>query len=160
MKSNYDKFPEVSIKGHACYSGWDAIINEINKAVTSHGKEKIIIAIECYHGVFVKEIIKNLKEEMQSSLLINAVSAMKDEVIIAEMVQPFVTDDPVFGYIAPLELENYFDGQKIADLQQQIAPVDKGIVVVIGAGATLICKETSLIVYADMPRWEIQLRFR
>ena len=33
MKSNYDKFPEVSIKGHTCYSGWDAVIDEINNAI-------------------------------------------------------------------------------------------------------------------------------
>jgi hypothetical protein len=160
MKSNYDKFPEVSIKGHACYSGWDAVINEINKAIKTPSKEKIIIAVECYHGVFVKEIIKYLKEELQPALLINAALAMKDEAVIADMVQPFVTDDPVFGYITPLKLENYFDEQKIYGLQQQIDSVDKGIVIVIGTGATLVCKEASLIVYADMPRWEIQLRFR
>lgn len=160
MKSNYDKFPEVSIKGHTCYSGWDAVIDEINKSIKKNQQEKIVVAVECYHGVFVKEIIKHLKEEMQPALVINAASAMKDETLIAEMVQPFVTDDPVFGYITPLELENYFDEQKIADLQKKIADVDKGIVVVIGAGATLVCKESLLIVYADMPRWEIQLRFR
>jgi mannose-6-phosphate isomerase class I len=160
MKSNYDKFPEVSIKGHTCYSGWDAVIDEINKAIKTSDKEKIVIAVECYHGVFVKEVIKHLKDELQPALLLNAASAMKDEKGIAEMVQPFVTDDPVFGYITPLELESYFDEQKISELQKQIAFVNKGVVVVIGIGSTLICKEASLIVYADMPRWEIQLRFR
>ncbi|CAN5560728.1 class I mannose-6-phosphate isomerase [soil metagenome] len=160
MKSNFDKFPEVSIKGHTCYSGWDAVIEEINKSIKTHTKEKVIVAVECYHGVFVKEIIKHIKEDIQPVLLINVVSAMKDETIITEMVQPFVTDDPVFGYITSLQLENYFDQTKIAALQNQIEELDKGVVIIIGAGATLICTKPSVIVYADMPRWEIQLRFR
>jgi len=160
MKSNFDKFPEVSIKGHTCYSGWDAVIDEINRSIPNSGKENIVVAVECYHGVFVKEIIKHLKDELRPALLINAASAMKDENVIAEMVQPFVTDDPVFGYITSLELENYFDQTKIAGLQKQINEVNKGIVVVIGAGAALLYEKPSLIIYTDMPRWEIQLRFR
>lgn len=160
MKSNFDKFPEVSVQGHSCYSGWDNVIIEINKAIKKNNAPKVIVAVECYHGVFVKEIIKHLNEELQPSLLVSTASAMKDETAIAAMVQPYVTDDPVFGYITSLELENYFDETKVTQLQKQINDVSRGVVIVIGAGATLVYSNPSLIVYADMPRWEIQLRFR
>lgn len=157
MKSNFDKFPEVTIKGHSCYSGWDNVIDEINKAIQK--KKKIVVAIECYHGVFVKEIVKHVSEELKPTLLIKSAAAMKDENVIAEMVEKFVTDDPVFGYITSLELQDYFDDTKIAQLQKQVNEVTDGVVIVIGAGATLVA-DASIIVYADMPRWEIQLRFR
>ncbi len=159
MKSNFDKFPEVKIKGHTCYSGWDIVIDEIRNSIKEFKQEKIIVAIECYHGVFVKEIIKHIKV-LQPALLINAASAMKEESAIAEMVQPYVTDDPVFGFITSLGLGAYFDEVKINALQKQVNDIKEGIVIVMGAGATLVCKEPSLIIYADMPRWEIQLRFR
>ena len=149
----------MNIKGQTCYSGWDACIDEINKAIKESKQEKIIVAIECYHGVFVKEIIKHIKV-LQPALLINAASAMKDESTIAEMVQPYVTDDPVFGFITSLELQDYFDKTKIVALQKQVNDIVEGIVIVMGAGATLVCKDAYLIIYADMPRWEIQLRFR
>lgn len=160
MKSNFDKFPEVKIDGHVCYSGWDAVINEIRCAITTNKSKKIILAIECYHGVFVKEILRHIEKEMQPALLINAASAMKDESVIAQMVQPFVTDDPVFGFISTLELNNYFDQEKIAGVHKSINEIEKGVVIVIGAGAMLVCENPYLVIYADMPRWEIQLRFR
>lgn len=160
MKSNFDKFPEVKIDGHVCYSGWDAVIDEIRNAISSGKSGKVVLAIECYHGVFVKEIIRQLKEEIQPVLLISTASAMKEEKEITEMVQRFVTDDPVFGFITSLELDNYFDNDKIADARKSISETNAGIVVVIGTGAMLVCEDPYLVIYADMPRWEIQLRFR
>lgn len=160
MKSNFDKFPDVSVRRHQCYAGWEAVAAQIKAAVEKCNDEKIVVAIECYHGVYKKEIITHLKEELQPVLVIESSSAMHDEEIIAAMVQPFVTDDPVFGYITSLDLDKYFDDAKIVDLQKQINAAEKGIVIVIGTGATLVYNHPSVIVYADMPRWEIQLRFR
>lgn len=160
MKSNFDKFPEVAVNGHTCYSGWDNVIIAIQKAVKQTGKEKVVVAIECYHGVFSKEIIKHIKEELQPSLLLQANTAMKTESDIAAMVQPFVTDDPVFGYITSLELQDYFAVDKTEALRKEIQEAEKGIIVITGAGATIVETAPDVLIYADMPRWEIQLRFR
>jgi mannose-6-phosphate isomerase class I len=45
-------------------------------------------------------------------------------------------------------------------LQDEIGAVESGIVVIVGTGASLIASAPDLLIYADMPRWEIQLRFR
>ena len=160
MKSNYDKFPEVAVHGHHCYAGWDAVTDQVKAAVANCTGQRIVVAFECYHGVYKKEIIAHIKEELKPVLIIDALTAMQDEAAIANMVQPFVTDDPVFGFITSLELDNYFDAEKTEALKNEINTIEKGIVVIVGTGAALIQEQPDIIVYADMPRWEIQLRFR
>ena len=153
MNSNFNKFPVIRIPSHQCITGWENICREIikNKPTT--------IAIECYPGVFIKEIMTAVQELLNPGVIIDTSEAMKPEDDIAAMVQKYVTDDPVFGYITPLELEDYFDSSKVLELQQKIDTV-KNCTVVIGPGATLLAPQSDLSIYADMPRWEIQMRFR
>ncbi len=153
MNSNFNKFPVIRILSHQCITGWENICREIikNKPTT--------IAIECYPGVFIKEIMTAVQELLNPGVIIDTSEAMKPEDDIAAMVQKYVTDDPVFGYITPLELEDYFDSSKVLELQQKIDTV-KNCTVVIGPGATLLAPQSDLSIYADMPRWEIQMRFR
>jgi len=153
MKSNFNKFPVIKIQNHTCVTGWEDIFRELKKNTPK------IITIECYPGVFLKEIISSVKEFLNPGLIIDTSEAMKPEKDIAAMVQEYVTDDPVFGYMTPLELEDYFDASKVLEIQQKIDE-NKDCTVVIGPGATLITSQPDLIIYADMPRWEIQMRFR
>lgn len=153
MKSNFNKYPIIDIPGHSCIVGWNSITEEFKK--TPPG----VIAIECYPGVFLEEVITSIHALLNPDLIINTSEAMKPEQEIAAMVQPFVTDDPVFGYITPLELEDYFDPKKMSALQKMAAS-NKGYTVIIGPGATLLAQQPDLSVYADMPRWEIQVRYR
>lgn len=157
-KSNFDKFPEVKVEGHSCMEGWQDVATELLKHVSNGSKTTI--AIECYHGVYIDAIVSHLQTQIPDAVLIDAASAMKTTDQVDELVYPFVTDDPVFGYIAPLELNNFFDANKVAGLQQELNDVKEGIVIVYGHGASLIATSANALVYADMPRWEIQLRFR
>ncbi len=158
-KSNFDKFPTIKIERHTCIEGWkniaDKLLNIINQKA-----EKTIITIECYHGVYTTELVEELQKHIPSAKLFDASTAMRTTEEIEKMVYPFVTDDPVFGYMAPMDLSDFFDPKKIARLQNEVHRVDKGICLVYGIGATLISPMPDLLVYADMPRWEIQLRFR
>lgn len=153
MKSNFNKFPVIKIQNHTCITGWNNITEEIKK--NTHR----LITIECYPGVFIQEIITSVQKLLHPELIIDTSEAMKPEDEIAEMVQQYVTDDPVFGYITPLELEDYFDPLKIAAFQQQTEST-QGCTVIVGPGATLLAPQPDLSLYADMPRWEIQMRFR
>lgn len=153
MKSNFNKFPIIQIKNHTCITGWEDILKELNTNTPE------TIAIECYPGVFINEVIAAVQEFLQPKLIINTIEVMKTENEISAMVQKYVTDDPVFGYISPLELEEYFDPSKITALHQKLNEIH-GCKVIIGPGATLVSENPSAILYADMPRWEIQKRFR
>lgn len=160
MKSNFDKFPVVKIKGYECLAGWDDIILALMKAITEKKSQKIVVAVECYHGVDEEEIREVLQHAILNAELIHAAIAFKPSAVIEKMVYPFVTDDPVFGYITPLNIEDFFDAGAVQFLQQKIAGNNKEITIVYGTGASLIAANADILIYADMPRWEIQLRFR
>src|SRR5262245_17414435 len=101
-------------------------------------KKKTVIVVECYHGVYLNEITSSLQQNFCEAKLIHATKAMSCTEEIDQLVYPFVTDDPVFGYIAPLELKDFFDQQKIKSVQKEIGAIENGIVFVYGQGASLI----------------------
>ncbi|MEJ7585981.1 MAG: hypothetical protein WKI04_00315 [Ferruginibacter sp.] len=159
-KSNYDKFPAIKVNGHTGIAGWKNIIDCLQSDTDKSGREKTVLVIESYHGVYLNEVTAHFGKECPDAILIDASAALKSVKDVDQMVYPFVTDDPVFGYMAPLGLIDFFDVGKIAALQKKANQVQKGLVVVYGTGASLITPAPHLLVYADMPRWEIQLRFR
>ncbi len=53
----------------------------------------------------------------------------------------------------------FFDPAALARLQQQVAEIPRGLVVVMGSGASLVARG-DVRVYADLARWEIQQRLR
>jgi mannose-6-phosphate isomerase class I len=159
-KSNFDKFPDIRVLGHECIAGWKRIADCIQSEIDKIHHEKIVVAIECYHGVYINEIATHLANHFPAAILIDAATAMRSISDIGKMVYPFVTDDPVFGYIAPLNLIDFFDITTIPAMQKKINAVEKDMVIVYGPGASLIALSPDIMVYADMPRWEIQLRFR
>jgi mannose-6-phosphate isomerase class I len=59
-------------------------------------------------------------------------------------------------------LDEYFDPNKIAESRRQIAGISEGLLLIIGVGAAFIPPpgERFLLLYFDMERWEIQLRYR
>lgn len=158
--SNFDKFPEVKIAGHTGWNGWKEIAAELLKKAEGLQKKKCIVALDCYHGVLVNEVVENLQQFIPGVKCVYAADALLDKNSVSEMVYPYVTDDPVFGYITPLSLNDFFDDGKIEKLKSAIAEIKEGLVFICGTGASLIAPDADVLVYADMPRWEIQLRFR
>jgi hypothetical protein len=92
-KSNFDKFPEVKIDGHNCARDWDNINQIILSQINSWNKEKAVIVIDCYHGVYTDEIISNVKKIVGSGRVFNSNAALLSEEEINSMVYPYVTDD-------------------------------------------------------------------
>ncbi len=159
-KSNFNKFPNVKVSGHTCTTGWKSIADQLQSEIDKMGHSKKVLIVECYHGVYVNEIATNLENNFPSAILIDAASAMQSMDEINKLVYPFVTDDPVFGYMAPLYLTDFFDNNKVYTLQKEVNAVANGIVIIYGQGASLLTFSPNLLIYADMPRREIQLRFR
>jgi mannose-6-phosphate isomerase class I len=159
-KSNFDKFPAIKMDGYICTEGWKDIAGKWQENWNRQLDEKIVIAIECYPGVYTHEIAEQLLQHIPGATLFDASAAMKTSDEIEKIVYPFVTDDPVFGYMAPLNLADFFNAKKVASMQEKLGAVKEGTCIVVGIGASLISPKPNLILYADMPRWEIQLRFR
>jgi hypothetical protein len=76
------------------------------------------------------------------------------------LVAPYLGgDDPIFGYLSRLTLDNFLSPEKVASLRARIAQRG-GPVVVIGTGAALLEPQPDIFVYADLARWEAQQRQR
>jgi len=159
--SGFQKFPYIEIKTDSkVYAGWEEIIAKIESHTSKINKKKKVIVIECYQGVFVDEIIREFSNRLKPELLVIAESLYWDENKIKEMVHPDITDDRIFGYLTRLQIDAYLDNTKINQARGDISSVKSGIVLIVGTGAALVPTEYDSLIYADMARWEIQLRMR
>lgn len=151
-KPNYDKYPATVIDGNIL-QGW----SEIRDILASKLSEKTVLAVDCYTGVYEKELIDELSLlQPEEIILVNEL--YKDEKVIAEMTERFMTDDVLFGYVTNLCLADYFDSKKLVAAQKKISESNKPVIV-LGTGAHIVAPE-AMLVYVDMARWEIQQRFR
>jgi mannose-6-phosphate isomerase class I len=162
MSSNFEKCPfiRVSEKSSDCVVGWKDIGNNLNRSVRAIGKSRIVVVMDCYHGVSHEEIENALKSELSHSAFFKSTDAFQSVEEVSKMVYPDVTDDRVFGFMTRLTLENFFDEKKLAELRKQIDSIKEGVIVVYGEGAAYVAQQSDLLVYFDMARWEIQLRMR
>ena len=163
MKSNYDKFPAVEVTGHvgAACRGWEAVAHELRAAIATRRSPggQVVVAIECYTGLHEAEVAGELRRVLAPDLWLETRAAFKTPAEIDRLVAPFLGgDDPLFGYYTNLTRADFLDAQKAAALRSQ-SEAASGVVVVFGTAALLCCKP-DLVIYADMPRWEGQLRQR
>ena len=149
---NFDKYPEKAVAGFDAWEGWRAIRGEILAASGSKG----VIVAECYPGVDQQEVAGELAKLGGVMFHAEACAYSKEEYQLR--IQPFVTEDRVFGVMNTLQLEDIYLPEKIETMRRRVEAVD-GLAVVYGVGASLVAP-TGLLLYFDMPRWEIQCRFR
>ncbi len=156
---NYDKFPEVKVQGFddAACQGWASIARRLREAVGESGRR--VLVIDSYHGVDLAQIKGWLTESFGALHLVEVEQARLPEPQIFAMLERFITEDRVFGVLAPHKLSEFFDPAKLAALQAEVAAVQEGLIVVLGGGASLVC-QGDVRVYADLARWEIQQRLR
>lgn len=164
--ANYDKTPAVPVPAehaHACSSGWDAIAASLRETLA--GRADAVIAVECYPGVHDDDVRAKLVRRLAPACVIDSKDAFKTPAAVDALVAPFLGgDDPVFGYLnQTLNLADFLDPEKTSALAHLIARRREdasGLVLVVGPGASLLAPDVDLLVYADMPRWEGQLRQR
>lgn len=157
-KSNYDKQPATLVEGNI-WQGWDAIRQEINnRSTVAAGKARCVIVVECYQGVHHEELWSELKAlNVDHAFNTSAIFKTVDEV--KQMTYPYITDDRLFGFRANFSMADFLDAQKLQNLRNELAGLS-GVVLVYGHGAAVVAPDADLLIYADMPRWEIQMRSR
>lgn len=161
FQSNYDLFPQIHVatdeKAYAL-AGWEAIGRELRGAVQARDADKTVLCVDCYHGVWEEEILAKLRELLRPDAVFCAADAAISREKALDMLRCHITDDRVFGVLSHHRLADFFEPQKEKALRRAIAQA-QGFVLVFGVGAAHLC-QPDILVYADMARWEIQLRFR
>lgn len=157
--TTYDRFPTVTVKGYddSAWQGWEAIAKTVN-AKTQQQKRTVLV-IDCYPGVRLSELEDSLLPRLSPALTINAERARQDEHALHDMLARNLTDDRVFGVLSCHQLDEFIDSSRLAALQEQVRQCSSGLVIIYGPGAALV-HPGDVLVYADLPRWEIQQRMR
>lgn len=150
-KSNYDKKPATKIAGNI-WQGSDAIVSAL---APLRDAKKGVWVVECYQGVHHDEL-KALFGALAPDRFIDTADLMRDPADIAAMTHTYLTDDRLFGRRNTLDFTDFFDAAKVAALD--INPGE--FTIIYGHGAATIAPDAALTIYADMPRWEIQMRSR
>ena len=142
-KSNYDKFPLVQIsEKEAIISGWEEIISKIKE------EQPKTIVIECYHGVSLKLLISKLKLYFVDATVLSMTRGFKDEASMEQYLRPFLTNDRIFGRMSDLTLDAYFKDCELDKMKREWCKI-RGVKIAIGVGASLLCEDSDLFIYAD-----------
>ncbi len=156
--TNYDKCPILRLSDDAsgCRSLWPAIVEELRLRIPA--QQRFVLVAECYPGTDTEEIRAGL-EGLNADAVFFAGDALQTEAAIADLLAPWLGDDPVFGRMKAWELEAFFDQRKTEHLRDAIAAA-QGVVVIYGPGAALLAQQWDLLLFCDVTRWEIQQRQR
>ena len=152
FKSQYNKFPHTKVENHKVVRGYNEIANNLNNLLKEHN----VLAFEFYPGVNNEEVKNELINKLEVDFVINVEDYALPIEKINSMIQRNLTDDRVFGVMSHYVVEDFYDMDKINELNNSIDRNKK--VLVYGFGASLISNDA--LVYFDMARWEIQLRYR
>lgn len=173
---NYDIRPEIQIKGRCrTWEGYADIAQAIREkldqraqtATAQRGKttgtlqkerRRRVVAVECYPGTDLEE----LNRELFPLLAPTKVLQVDDYADSAEQVQArirdVITQDRVFGVMSHYVIGDFFTEEGIAAGKKKLEQAE-GLIIVYGFGTDLIV-QPDVLVYADLTRWEIQLRYR
>ena len=159
-RSNYDKLPTIHVSKDesACQLGWPAIAQQLSSQLAD--SDRRVIVEECYPGVDTDEIRAGLHEFAGRDLTtIFAERALKSTSEIADLLAPWLGDDPVFGKMRTWELTRSSIPQRLRSCEPK-SQTARGVVLVYGTGAAFVAEHWDLLLYCDVTRWEIQQRQR
>lgn len=156
FKSEYNKYPENCIAGfdREAYQGWD----EIRQALSDAMCDKNVLTVDCYPGVSDEEILPQLRQAWNPELLIETEDLFYESETLTRLMEFHLTDDRVRGIMYYGTILDFVDPVKLENARSNVAKA-QGRVLIYGFGASLVAKG-DVLVYADMARWEIQMRYR
>ncbi|MGI4883916.1 MAG: class I mannose-6-phosphate isomerase [Janthinobacterium lividum] len=163
---NYDKFPFVPVAAaaDACQTGWAAITGALRAALLAAPAaapgQPVVLAVECYPGTDLGQLQRELAQALQPAQCLVADHLYYPAADIDALVAGPLTDDPVFGQLNGLAINDFIDPRRLRAAQATLAAAAGELVLVVGTGATLVCPAPAVLVYADLARWEIQQRQR
>ena len=166
-KSNYDLAPRVRVPdpGARVWKGAAALDELLAAARTAAPAQRTgpaVVVIDCYPGVDVAALVTAIGESAPHAAILDIEAAAGlDSGELAALLADELTDDRVFGRRTLRALDSFYDAGRLADVRRTIAGTGAGTeLVIVGWGAAAVAPPGAVTVLADMPRWEIQQRFR
>jgi mannose-6-phosphate isomerase class I len=156
---NYDRNPVIQVTNSQvdCLTGWKEILSHLKLEIPV--KQRYVVAFECYPGVSLDALEAMLKPAFAQARIINVQTAFRAAVELQAEFAPILTDDPVFGFMQPMDIVNFFDETRLKELRTVVNKSSSPILL-IGAGTTHVVPEPDLLLHASVTRWELQRRQR
>lgn len=153
FESKYDRFPTTKISGFQAYRGYDAIYEELHSKCGSD----TVLVFDYYPGVDENEVMQ-LIDRFDAAVKIATYDIFKESAQINEQLKYHITEDRVFGKMYYGDFIDLIDEDKLTAAKEQVQST-QGLRIIYGVAASLVAKG-DVLVYFDMARWEIQMRFR
>ena len=157
--SNYDNFPvlQISREASVCQQGWGEVLAGLQNRLLDQAQA--VLAVEVYPGIGTERIIRQLQTGLSPSLVVRSEEAFLPPEELRTLFTETLREDPVFNYMQPWTIDAYFAADQLAKQRVQIAAA-QGLILVIGAGASVVAASADLLISANLGRWEIQGRQR
>ena len=152
---NYDKYPETLVTEHDgdAWEGTSEVAGKLGEL--SHLRDHTLV-VECYPGV-KDEVLELMREAFQPDCVILSDDIFYDGDELTDRMHPHLTDDRVRGVMYYGRLEDFVDPAALEAAKAAVPAA--GRTLVYGVGAGLVATGDTLV-YCDLARWEIQLRYR
>ncbi|MGA7415995.1 MAG: class I mannose-6-phosphate isomerase [Bryobacteraceae bacterium] len=160
MTTNYDKFPRVLVTANDgdCATGWAEVVAQLSLELLA--RPRCVLVIECYPGVDLEEVQRELVNPLIPQRCILAAEALKSPAELDSQFAECLGQDAVFGKMQPWSMADFLSAERISDARSEVRSSGDGLTVILGTGATAMAEEWDLLIYADLARWEIQRRQR
>ena len=156
--SSYDRQPTIDVPATAgtAWRGWQQVGAELLRALPPEGRA--VLVVECSTGL-LPEVQQQLRQALPHATWIDARDALRAPAEIERILAPWLGgDDPLFGRLGEVTIDALLDPGRLTVVRARTAAA-AGTVVVFGTGASR-CADADVLVFADLPRWEGQLRQR
>ncbi|MEQ8706240.1 MAG: hypothetical protein RIC19_20070 [Phaeodactylibacter sp.] len=150
---------EVPDSEGACWGGWPAIGHALQQHLQRMGKVKTILAVECYPGTYANIDMGFLKSALSPNVVCRAEDLFLEENDIRQRIGAAFAKSPRADANLPTTVASYFDPQKLSSIQETIAAIETGVILVHGVGAHLVATP-DVLVYSDVSRYELIQRLR
>ena len=149
----YDLYPAFPVGSGKIYIGYDALTQQLS------GQRQV--TIDGYGGVLWEHFRDQLDQALirmgKRAVWVNVADALYPEDHINRLIAPFLGgDDPIFGTRFTEGLRDFFQADKLRAMQPDTSA---DLSILYGCGAALAGWD-GLLVYADVPKNEIQFRAR
>ncbi len=163
---NYDLEPKVVLSGDfTVYNGWLEIWKRLWGTLRDEDFAKTepasgLLFLDCYQGVLEDNVLASLQSYAPQVAVLHTEQAFRDAAYIGQLVEPYLGDDAVFGYITRLQIQDYFCPERSDQLKKQLQKLrdSKQEAVLLGAGAACFAESKDTVAHLSVPRWEIQQR--
>ncbi len=160
FSSRYNPTPVIPIDeaGHEAWSGWEAIGQEVKRAFVG----KRILVVDTYPGVDDTEVLRAIEESVRPTYIITMEDLFYDGPTLTHMMSRHLTEDAVRGIFYYGDCIDFIDEVALEEARRKIKRYllePASTILIYGFGATLL-DQGDIRVFADLTRWEIQLRYR